>query len=80
MKLSLETKRLREVYDKKRSEGKLFKLAVIACANKLLQCCPIKEQNHFPIYSIVTKPIKTMKNLLTKDTGRLFGMHIFSIT
>lgn len=30
-------KRLREFYDKKRSEGKLFKVAVIACANKLLQ-------------------------------------------
>jgi transposase len=30
-------KRLREYYDKKRSEGKLFKVAVIACANKLLQ-------------------------------------------
>jgi transposase len=30
-------KRLREFYDRKRSEGKLFKVAVIACANKLLQ-------------------------------------------
>ncbi|CRK82953.1 IS110 family transposase [Neobacillus massiliamazoniensis] len=30
-------KRLREFYDKKREEGKLYKVAVIACANKLLQ-------------------------------------------
>ena len=30
-------KRLREFYDKKREEGKPFKVAVIACANKLLQ-------------------------------------------
>jgi transposase len=29
-------KRLREFYDKKREEGKPFKVAVIACANKLL--------------------------------------------
>jgi transposase len=29
-------KRLREFYDKKRSEGKLYKVAVIACVNKLL--------------------------------------------
>ncbi|SMQ68600.1 Transposase IS116/IS110/IS902 family protein [Bacillus sp. OV166] len=30
-------KRLREFYDKKREEGKPYKVAVIACANKLLQ-------------------------------------------
>jgi transposase len=30
-------KRLREFYDKKREEGKPYKIAVIACANKLLQ-------------------------------------------
>jgi transposase len=30
-------KRLREFYDKKREEGKSYKVAVIACANKLLQ-------------------------------------------
>jgi hypothetical protein len=30
-------KRLREFYDKKREEGKPFKVAIIACANKLLQ-------------------------------------------
>jgi transposase len=29
--------RLREFYDKKREEGKPYKVAVIACANKLLQ-------------------------------------------
>jgi hypothetical protein len=29
-------KRLREFYDKKRNEGKLYKVAVIACVNKLL--------------------------------------------
>ncbi|MCM3406098.1 IS110 family transposase, partial [Cytobacillus oceanisediminis] len=29
-------KRLREFYDKKREEGKPFKVAVIACINKLL--------------------------------------------
>ena len=29
-------KRLREFYDKKCEEGKHFKVAVIACANKLL--------------------------------------------
>jgi transposase len=29
-------KKLREFYDKKRSEGKLYKVAVIACVNKLL--------------------------------------------
>jgi transposase len=29
-------KRLREFYDKKREEGKPFKVAVIACVNKLL--------------------------------------------
>jgi transposase len=28
---------LREFYDKKREEGKPYKVAVIACANKLLQ-------------------------------------------
>ncbi|MBS4214808.1 IS110 family transposase [Neobacillus rhizophilus] len=30
-------KRLREFYDKKREEGKPYKVAIIACANKLLQ-------------------------------------------
>jgi transposase len=30
-------KKLREFYDKKRAEGKPYKVAVIACANKLLQ-------------------------------------------
>jgi transposase len=30
-------KKLREYYDKKRAEGKPYKVAVIACANKLLQ-------------------------------------------
>jgi transposase len=30
------TKKLRAVYDKKREEGKLYKVAVIACVNKLL--------------------------------------------
>jgi transposase len=30
-------KKLREFYDKKRAEGKSYKVAVIACANKLLQ-------------------------------------------
>ncbi|MBV7509733.1 IS110 family transposase, partial [Bacillus sp. sid0103] len=30
-------KRLREFYDKKRGEGKPYKVAVIECANKLLQ-------------------------------------------
>lgn len=30
-------RRLREFYDKKREDGKPFKVAVIACANKLLQ-------------------------------------------
>jgi transposase len=29
-------KRLREFYDKKREEGKPFRVAVIACVNKLL--------------------------------------------
>lgn len=29
-------KRLRAFYDKKRDEGKLYKVAVIACVNKLL--------------------------------------------
>lgn len=29
-------KRLREFYDKKREEGKAYKVAIIACANKLL--------------------------------------------
>lgn len=29
-------KRLRAFYDKKREEGKLYKVAVIACVNKLL--------------------------------------------
>jgi len=29
-------KRLREFYEKKREEGKPFKVAIIACANKLL--------------------------------------------
>ncbi|KAF0821599.1 Mobile element protein [Cytobacillus firmus] len=31
-----ENKRLREFYDKKREEGKTFRVAVIACVNKLL--------------------------------------------
>jgi len=38
-------KKLRVYYDKKRAEGKLFKVAVIACANKL---------THW-IYAILTK-------------------------
>jgi transposase len=29
-------RRLREFYDKKREEGKPFRVAIIACANKLL--------------------------------------------
>ena len=29
-------KKLREFYDKKREEGKPFRVAIIACANKLL--------------------------------------------
>jgi transposase len=29
-------KRLREFYDKKREEGKPFRVAIIACVNKLL--------------------------------------------
>ena len=29
-------KRLREYYDKKREEGKPYKVTIIACANKLL--------------------------------------------
>lgn len=29
-------KRLREFYDKKRDEGKPYRVAIIACANKLL--------------------------------------------
>jgi transposase len=29
-------KRLREFYDKKRDEGKPFRVAIIACVNKLL--------------------------------------------
>lgn len=32
----LRNKKLREFYDKKREEGKPFKVAVIACVNKLL--------------------------------------------
>ncbi|WP_414581068.1 hypothetical protein [Bacillus swezeyi] len=38
-------KPLREFYDKKRNEGKPYKLAIVACANKLL---------HW-IYAILTK-------------------------
>lgn len=45
-------KKLREFYDKKREEGKPFKVVVIACANKLLQWIfvPFKKQNDFPRY------------------------------
>ncbi|MGW6302407.1 IS110 family transposase [Peribacillus butanolivorans] len=39
-------KRLREFYDKKREEGKPFKVAVIACANKLLQWIYALLQNN----------------------------------
>jgi transposase len=42
---SSRNKKLKAYYDKKREEGKLFKVAVIACANKLL---------HW-IYAILTK-------------------------
>jgi transposase len=42
---SSRNKKLRAYYDKKRAEGKLFKVAVIACANKLI---------HW-IYAILTK-------------------------
>ncbi|MGW6611471.1 IS110 family transposase, partial [Peribacillus butanolivorans] len=39
-------KRLREFYDKKREERKPFKVAVIACANKLLQWIYAQLQNN----------------------------------
>ncbi|MBK5501214.1 IS110 family transposase [Peribacillus sp. TH14] len=39
-------KRLREFYDKKRKEGKPYKVAVIACANKLLQWIYALLQNN----------------------------------
>jgi transposase len=42
---SSRNKKMRAYYDKKRAEGKLFKVAVIACANKLI---------HW-IYAILTK-------------------------
>lgn len=42
-------KRLRAFYDKKREEGKPFKVAVIACANKLLHwiCALLKSKSTF---------------------------------
>lgn len=32
----IRNKKLRAYYDKKRAEGKLFKVAIIACVNKLI--------------------------------------------
>ena len=48
-------KRLREFYDKKREEGKPFKVAVIACANKLLHWiyALLKSKSDFPRSSLV---------------------------
>ena len=48
-------KRLREFYDKKREEGKPFKVAVIACANKLLHWiyALLKSKSDFPRFSLI---------------------------
>ena len=58
-------KRLREFYDKKREEGKPFRVAVIACVNKLLHWiyALLKEQNYFPGYSLRTVFILIHQNL-----------------
>jgi hypothetical protein len=47
-------KKLREFYDKKRDEGKPYKVAMIACVNKLLPLIYtlLKNTNHFPRISL----------------------------
>ncbi|PLS01803.1 hypothetical protein CVD27_22900, partial [Neobacillus cucumis] len=50
-------KKLREFYDKKREEGKPFKVAVIACVNKLLHWifALLKSKSTFQDYSLEPK-------------------------
>jgi transposase len=49
-------RRLREFYDKKREEGKPFRVAITACVNKLLHWIYAftKKQIYFPRYSLKT--------------------------
>ncbi|MBP2257881.1 hypothetical protein J2Z81_001835 [Virgibacillus campisalis] len=45
-------KRLRDFYDKKREEGKPFRVAVIACANKLLHWIYALLKNKTPFEDV----------------------------
>jgi hypothetical protein len=74
-------KRLQEFYDKKREEGKPFKVAVIACANKLLHWIYALLKSAFylqyPTYfKSITKQSETFQ---TQNLRSLFGIHKFSI-
>ncbi len=75
-------KKLRAFYDKKREKRKPYKVAIIACANKLLHWiyAMLKSNLIFQDIAYLVNITKYPKSFQLKNSGGLFGMCRISIT